>query len=120
MSRYTSLSLLLQLLPAQRTSCIFGQLQPLTNYSLSLSMINKQGQGPSAVAAIQTKPPLEPQQLLSVLLVSRRQVVWQSLEPAGETRVVYRSNEQTNISDVAWSQREQRLWLLDSLGQLHR
>ncbi|XP_030245296.1 protein sevenless, partial [Drosophila navojoa] len=108
-----------QLLPAQRTSCIFGQLQPLTNYSLSLSMINKQGQGPPAVASIQTKAPLESQQLLSVLLASRRQVVWQSLEPAGETRVVYRSSEQANISDLAWSQREQRLWLLDSLGQLH-
>lgn len=109
-----------QLLPAQRTSCIFGQLQPLTNYSLSLSMINKQGQGPPAVAAIRTKAPLEAQQLLSVLLASRRQVVWQSLEPAGETRIVYRSSEQTNISDLAWSQREQRLWLLDGRGELHR
>ncbi|XP_064539670.1 protein sevenless [Drosophila montana] len=107
-----------QLLPAERASCIFAQLQPLTNYTVSLTMINKQGEGPSTVVSIVTKAPLEPEQLQSVLLAGEHSIIWQSLEPAGETRLLY-SSEQTNISDFTFSQREQRLWLLDELGQLH-
>lgn len=108
--------LLLQLLPATRDSCIFGQLQPMTNYTIRLTMINKQGESPAAVANVLTKEPQEPEQLQGVLIAGKRSLLWQSLEPAGELRQI----ANMSIRDFSWSEREQRLWYLDALGQLHR
>ncbi|KAH8415295.1 hypothetical protein KR222_002087, partial [Zaprionus bogoriensis] len=108
------LSALLQLLPATRDSCIFGQLQPLTNHTLRLTTINKQGESPPAVASVLTKEPQEPEQLQAVLLVGRRGILWQSLEPAGELRVVVNAS----VRDFGWCEREQRLWYLNARGEL--
>lgn len=105
-----------QLLPASRNSCIFGQLQPMTNYTIRLTMINKQGESPAAVGHVVTKEPQEPEQLQAVLLAGKRSILWQSLEMAGELRLLVN----TTIRDYSWSEREQRLWYLDELGQLHR
>ncbi|XP_051864451.1 protein sevenless [Drosophila albomicans] len=109
-----------ELLPASRSSFIFGELHPLTNYTVELTMINKQGKGPPAMASIQTKAPLSPEQLRSVLLTSERNISWQSLEPAGESRVIFSAEADATINDMVYSERQQQLWVLDSLGRLYR
>ncbi|XP_039152416.1 protein sevenless [Drosophila simulans] len=109
-----------QLVPAGRGSYIFSQLQAGTNYTLALSMINKQGEGPVAKGFVQThsarneKPVKDLTE--SVLLAGRRAVMWQSLEPAGENSMIYQSQEE--LADIAWSKREQQLWLLNVHGEL--
>ncbi|KAH8264714.1 hypothetical protein KR044_002241 [Drosophila immigrans] len=111
-----------ELLPASRGSFIFGELQPLTNYAVELTMINKQGKGPSAMASIETKAPLPSEQLHSVLLASEHSISWQSLESAGESRLIYSSSSDpgTTISDIVFFEQQQKLWLLNSQGQLIR
>jgi len=85
-------------------------------------MINKQGEGPVAKGFVQThsarneKPAKDLTE--SVLLVGRRAVMWQSLEPAGENSMIYQSQEE--LADIAWSKREQQLWLLNVHGELRR
>ncbi|KAH8289723.1 hypothetical protein KR054_009989 [Drosophila jambulina] len=109
-----------QLVPVSRGSHIFAHLLAGTNYTLELTMINKQGEGPAAKAWAETQPlPAEkPVKDLTeaVLLVGRRRIMWQSLEPAGESSTIYQSQEE--LSDVAWSQQDQQLWLLDVHGEL--
>ncbi|XP_070074461.1 protein sevenless [Drosophila takahashii] len=109
-----------QLVPSGRGSFIFSQLQPGTNYSLELTMINKQGEGPVARGFAQTlssgsdKPVKDLTE--AVLLAGRRAVMWQSLEPSGESSMIYQSQEE--LADVAWSQQTQQLWLLDVHGEV--
>ncbi|XP_017036202.1 protein sevenless isoform X1 [Drosophila kikkawai] len=109
-----------QLVPVSRGSHIFAHLLAGTNYTLELTMINKQGEGPVAKAWAETQllPNEKPVKDLTeaVLLVGRRRVVWQSLEPAGESSTIYQSQEE--LADVAWSQQNQQLWLLDVHGDL--
>ncbi|KAH8368076.1 hypothetical protein KR084_006459 [Drosophila pseudotakahashii] len=109
-----------QLVPSGRGSFIFSQLQSGTNYSLELTMINKQGEGLVARGSVQTlssanKKPVK-DLTESVLLAGRRAVMWQSLEPSGESSMIYQSQEE--LADVAWSQQDQQLWLLDVHGEL--
>ncbi|KAH8364997.1 hypothetical protein KR200_011076 [Drosophila serrata] len=109
-----------QLVPVSHGSHIFAHLLAGTNYTLELTMINKQGEGPAAKAWAETQPlpPEKPVKDLTetVLLVGRRRIVWQSLEPAGESSTIYQSQEE--LADVAWSQQDQQLWLLDVHGEL--
>ncbi|XP_017045801.1 protein sevenless [Drosophila ficusphila] len=109
-----------QLVPAGRGSFIFAQLEPGTNFTLELTMINKQGEGPAAkgfVATLASRNEKPVKDLTEgVLLAGRRAVMWQSLEPAGESSMIYQSQEE--LADVAWSQQEQRLWLLNVHGEL--
>jgi len=111
-----------QLVPAGRGSFIFSQLLSGTNYTLELTMINKQGEGPAAKGFVETLSPRndKPVKELTegVLLAGRRAVMWQSLEPAGESSMIYQSQE--DLADVAWSQQEQLLWLLNVNGELRR
>ncbi|XP_033150161.1 protein sevenless isoform X2 [Drosophila busckii] len=109
-----------QFLPAQCTSCIFAHLMPQTNYTVQLTMINKQGEGPALVENVSTLAPQQPAEpLQSVLLLGKQSIVFQSLEPAGETRLILQMELNDTIVDWAWSEREQRFWLLDAKGQLH-
>ncbi|XP_052857892.1 protein sevenless [Drosophila gunungcola] len=109
-----------QLVPAGRGSLVFSQLQSGTNYTLELAMINKQGEGPLATGFVEThaSPSDRPVKDLTggVLLAGRRAVMWQSLEPGGESSMIYQSQEE--LADVAWSQRDQQLWLLNVHGEL--
>lgn len=85
-------------------------------------MINKQGEGPAAKAFAETPSHQNEKQAKdlteTVLLVGRRRILWQSLEPAGESSTIYQSQEE--LLDLAWSQQEQQLWLLDVHGELRR
>ncbi|KAH8245467.1 hypothetical protein KR032_010525 [Drosophila birchii] len=109
-----------QLVPVSRGSHIFAHLLAGTNYTLELTMINKQGEGPAAKAWAETQPLQNEKPVKdlteTVLLVGRRRVIWQSLEPAGESSTIYQSQEE--LADVAWSQQDQQLWLLDVHGEL--
>ncbi|XP_016951950.1 protein sevenless [Drosophila biarmipes] len=109
-----------QLVPAGRGSFIFSQLQAGTNYTLELTMINKQGEGPVAKGFVETLAPRHDKPVKDltegVLLAGQRAVMWQSLEPAGESSMIYQSQEE--LADVAWSQQEQQLWLLNVHGEL--
>ncbi|XP_044317007.1 protein sevenless [Drosophila rhopaloa] len=109
-----------QLVPAGRGSFIFSQLQSGSNYTLELTMLNKQGEGPLAKGFVETHPSRDDRPVKdlteSVLLAGRRAVMWQSLEPAGESSMIYQSQEE--LADVAWSQRDQQLWLLNVHGEL--
>ncbi|XP_017076993.1 protein sevenless [Drosophila eugracilis] len=109
-----------QLVPAGRGSFIFSQLQSGTNYTLELTMINKQGEGPIAKGFAETHPARNDRPVKDltegILLAGRRAVLWQSLEPAGESSMIYQSQEE--LADIAWSRQEQQLWLLDVHGEL--
>lgn len=105
-----------------RGSYIFSELQPATNYSLEITTINKQGEGPAGKASIATPLPRNEKPVKdlteAVLLAGKRTIVWQSLEPGGESSVIYQS--QAELLDMAWSQQHQQLWLLDTYGELKR
>ncbi|EDV44512.2 uncharacterized protein Dana_GF20397 [Drosophila ananassae] len=109
-----------QLMPSMRGSYIFSELQPATNYSLEITTINKQGEGPAGKASIATPLPRNEKPVKdlteAVLLAGKRTIVWQSLEPGGESSVIYQS--QAELLDMAWSQQHQQLWLLDTYGEL--
>ncbi|XP_034672035.1 protein sevenless isoform X1 [Drosophila subobscura] len=114
-----------QLMAVQRGSFIFSELQADTKYRLEVTMINKQGEGPAAtVVSIETHPAKAAQlhkdqdgaHSLSALVAGQRSIVWQALAPGGETRLVLHSEQP--ISDMSWEQREQRLWIVDVLGEM--
>ncbi|XP_030377997.1 protein sevenless [Scaptodrosophila lebanonensis] len=108
-----------QVLPANRQSFIFTGLQQLTNYSVQVIMVNEQGEGPPTTATTVTlarQASKAKEQINSVLLRGEYSIVWKSLEPSGETRIIYHSEQL--LSDFALEQTEQRLWVLDVQGQL--
>ncbi|XP_022219452.2 protein sevenless isoform X2 [Drosophila obscura] len=113
-----------QLVAVQRGNFIFSQLQAHTKYRLELTMVNKHGESPASSASVVTSPARVPQlhkdqgeaHAPSVLVAGQRNIVWQSLTPGGETRLVLHSDQP--IGDMAWEQKEQRLWVVDVLGEM--
>ncbi|XP_046801936.1 protein sevenless-like [Lucilia cuprina] len=107
-----------QLLPPTASYHIFSKLLPFTSYTLHLSMINAEGEGPWSEVNVTTKalkaPQIKLDDLNTLLIAGEYSIVMKSLDPLVESRVLYKSEEILTDFDV--HQYTKRLFVINKKG----
>ncbi|KAM7346733.1 receptor protein-tyrosine kinase sevenless isoform 1-T5 [Cochliomyia hominivorax] len=108
------------LLPPSSFYYIFDNLLPSTTYSLHLSMLNEEGEGPSAEINITTKAlqksKVKLDDLNTLIIAGEYSVIMKSLDPLVESHVLYKSEEFLVDFDV--HQYSKRLFVVNKKGAL--
>ncbi|KAI8120598.1 Protein sevenless [Lucilia cuprina] len=107
-----------QLLPPTASYHIFSKLLPFTSYTLHLSMINAEGEGPWSEVNVTTKalkaPQIKLDDLNTLLIAGEYSIVMKSLDPLVESRVLYKSDE--ILTDFNVHQYAKRLFVINKKG----
>uniref|UniRef100_A0A1A9VWK8 Tyrosine-protein kinase receptor n=1 Tax=Glossina austeni TaxID=7395 RepID=A0A1A9VWK8_GLOAU len=109
-----------ELLPPNFSNYIFNDLLPQTNYSLQISMINEEGEGPPAFTFIKTikyvKVSDNLEQSNLVLVAGEYAVILKSLDSLTENRILLESDE--IINDFDYHQATKQLFVVLTSGDV--
>uniref|UniRef100_A0A1A9WAH8 Tyrosine-protein kinase receptor n=1 Tax=Glossina brevipalpis TaxID=37001 RepID=A0A1A9WAH8_9MUSC len=110
-----------QMLPPNYSNYIFNNLLPQTNYNLQISMINGEGEGPSAFTFIKTEQDIKvsdnTEESNLVLVVGEYAIILKSLESLTENRVLLQIDE--IISDFDYHQATKQVYVVTTSGEIY-
>ncbi|OXU31361.1 hypothetical protein TSAR_014934 [Trichomalopsis sarcophagae] len=107
-------------IPVSQDTFMFQNLEPNTNYSITLTMRNGDGEGPATSAFVETllEPEANSSEKPSLLITSEYTVIRQSADVLVDAALLYRSTEQ--IRDTALLTSTSQFFISDSAERLYR